>query len=166
MDSQAQEVCSLVAEIGFVMAGFAALAVSLRSRQSDEWPPAARLRARALLHSSLVPGLLALLVLGLSASGIADGIVYRAASALWLGATVPFAFIAARDQRHFAAAAESSINFGRVGNVMWLGSVLVAALQAVNILVLGLFWPVFAGFFFHLLSAAHTFYRLMFLGSR
>ena len=140
--------------------------MSLRSEGSEEWPPAARLRAQALLFSSLAPGLLAMLALGFSASGIADGIIYRSVSALWLGVNAPFAYTAYQSQLRFAEDADSSIEFRSAGILLWAAGAVAMALQVANTFVLGLFWPLFVAFFFHLFSAAVAFYRLMFIGSR
>jgi small-conductance mechanosensitive channel len=166
LDSQAREACALIAELGFVLAGFAAIAMSLRSERSEEWPPAARVRAQGLLFASLVPGLLAMLALGFSASGIADGIIYRIVSALWFGVTAPFSYIAYQSQRRLAEAPDSSVEFGSVGILLWAATAVAMVLQVANALVLGLFWPLFVAFFVQLLSAAGAFYRLMFFGSR
>ena len=109
LDDQTRDIFALIAEIGFVFAGFAAVAMSLRSSQDAAWPAATRVRAQGLLFSSLVPGMLSLLVLGLAAGGTSASLNYRIASLLWAGATVPFTIFAIRRGRELATSGESSV---------------------------------------------------------
>jgi hypothetical protein len=166
MDSEARELCALIAEIAFVLAGFSVVAMALRSEQGAEWPPAARLRAHALLFASLSPGLLSLLMLGLSAGGMADDVIYRLVSALWLVASTSFSVFSLQLRKLNLELTENHSAFDSASIVLIAALLPMGALLAANAAFLGLFWPVFAAFFYQLLSAANAFYRLMFLGSR
>lgn len=166
MDDQARDIFSLVAEVGFVLAGFSAVAISLRSSHDDGWPAATRMRAQGLLFSSLVPALLSLLVLGLSAGGTQASISYRITSALWVGATVPFTTFSIVRMRKLAKSRESSVTPDTWGLLLITTCFFVIALQIVNVVVLGLFWPLFSAFFYHLFAATDLFFRLMFRGPR
>ena len=163
MDSQARELCSLIAEIAFVLAGFSIIAMALRSRE-DDLPAPARLRAHALLFSSLSPGLLALLALGLSASGTGSDIVYRVVSVLWLVASTAFLVFSLRSRRIDITTSEATWDTASI--VFLVALVPLTGLLVVNVLFLGSFWPVFAALFYQLLTATNAFYRLIFLGAR
>ncbi len=140
--------------------------MALRSGQGDEWPAAARLRANALLFSSLSPGLLALLTLGLSASSTGSDIIYRVVSALWLVASTSFFVFTLQFRRANIATSEVSAKMDGASIVFLVALLPLTGLLVANVLFLGLFWPVFAAFFYQLLAAANAFYRLMFLGAR
>jgi len=167
LDDQTRDIFALIAELGFVFAGFSAVAMSLRSAQDDaRWPAATRIRAQSLLFSSLLPGMLSLLVLGLAAGGMPATLNYRVASFLWAGATVPFTSFAMRRMRELVNRGDSAVTTDAWGILLFAMSFLVSALQLVNVFILGAFWPVFTALFFHLFSAADVFFRLMFRGPR
>jgi len=97
---------------------------------------------------------------------VAEETTYRLVSAIWLGSSVWFAIFSFRFTRRLRATSETSLAIDASGNALYLLFFGVAALQAVNAASLGSFWPAFAAFFFHLLSASSSFYRLMFLSAR
>ena len=166
LNDQIREIFALIAEVGFVFAGFAAVAMSLRSSRDGAWPAATRMRAQGLLFSSLVPGMLSLLVLGLAAGGTPAGLSYRIASLLWAGAAVPFTTLAIWRSRELTTSDESSVRGDPWGLLLMAASFLMSALQLVNVFMLGAFWPIFAALFYHLFCAADVFFRLMFRGPR
>jgi len=110
--------------------------------------------------------MLALIALGLSASGIAGDTIYRGVSALWLGASVWFTTFSIRATRNANSNSETSLEFDTSGRVLFLLLVAVAAIQATNVAFFGLFWPLFVAFLFSLLAASNAFYRLLFLDAR
>ena len=126
-------------------------------------PPATRFRAHALLFTSLVPGLLALLALGLSAGGTAGDTIYRLVSALWVATSASFTVFCLRFRRANIATSDAIATMDQISKALVLALLPFTALLVANALFLGLFWPVFAAFFYQL--ATNAFYRLMFLDS-
>ncbi len=164
MSGEVRDLCALIAELAFVLAGFSIVAMALRTGQ-EEVPAAARLRAHALLFASLSPGLLALLMLGLSASGVGAELNCQIVSAVWVLASTAFLVFSMRFRRSFISAEDSMIP--DIGSVVFMILVLpVTGLLVANAFVYGLFWPLFLAFFYQLVAATNAFYRLMFLGAR
>ena len=151
----------LVAEVAVALAGFASIVSVFVHPDRAEMEDVDRFRLFALLSTAFNALLIALFALGLLSADVSPATTWRAASAANIASGVPFLIKGWHDARPLLAGSQRilTVTFG----YPMIGScVVVLALQAVNVVVLHSFWPLYCSLGLNILIASATFARLLF----
>lgn len=149
-----------IIEASIALAGFSGIVVAVGRRSEGEWRPQEDLRLVNLLVSSFTALLVALLGVLLLLTSLPPTTSWRLCSVAWLIAVaVHSGWIVSRSQR----LGDEGLRHTHPG-FYWFAVGLtlgVAALQAVNVVWLRAFWPVFAGIATNMVLAARQFLVLL-----
>jgi hypothetical protein len=158
------EALGIAAQIAVALAGFAGVVVVFRREAVHEWADIDKLRLRLLLANSILPlGLSMLGLLLLTVEPMPPGI-WRWCSGIALVSTLLFVTAITKIYRglnleHVQRQRDTRFVyylFGAFGVVAML-------LQLFNIMLLGAFWPFFAGIVYQLVTAMAQFARMILL---
>jgi len=153
------EALTTAAQIAVALAGFAGVAAAFGTGALHSWSQADRLRLRLLLATGLLPLAWCLLALLLMTTPLPEALIWRICSVAsgasllaGLALNIPSA----------SSLAPGSINRGLFFS-SGVGGLIVAAMQAGNALLWGLFWPFFTIVMSSMLICIVQFARLILL---
>ena len=158
------EALSTAAQIAVTLAGFAGVVVVFRRESVHEWSLVDKFRLRFLLTNSILP--LALCMIGLLLLTIepAPTTVWQWCSGAAFVTLVLFAITTLKILSRLDRQQLQNAHVSRF--VLYFFGMLGAAatlLQLYNIVVVGMFWPFFAGIVFQLTAAMVQFARIVLL---
>src|SRR3982751_6464858 len=161
---QPSEALGIAAQIAVALAGFAGMVVVFRREGVHEWPDIDKFRLRLLLGNSILPlGLSMFGLLLLTVEPMPPGI-WKWCSCITLVSTLLFVTAVTRIYRHLNIKDVQSQRYTRlVYYVFGAFGVLATVLQLLNVALLGVFWPFFAGIVYQLITAMAQFARMILL---
>jgi len=158
------EALGIAAQVAVALAGFAGVVVVFRREAVHEWSGIDKLRLRLLLANSILPlGLSMLGLLLLTVEPMPPGI-WRWCSAIALVATLSFVTAITKiyrrsDLKQVQRQRDTRFIFYLFGAF----GVVAMLLQLFNMVLLGVFWPFFAGIVYQLVTAMAQFARMILL---
>jgi hypothetical protein len=161
------EALSTAAQIAVALAGFAGVVVVFRRESVHEWSPIDKFRLRLLLMNSVLPLVLSMLGLLFLTIKPLPADIWKWCSGFAFVILVLFAVTNMRifyrlDLRRLQSYSRTThvvfYLFGMLGTA-------ATVLQLYNVVILGVFWPFFAGIVFQLTAAMFQFMRIILIPS-
>ena|SRR5437764_4642006 len=142
---QPSEALTASAQIAVTLAGFAGVVVAFRSGSVHEWSKIDKFRLQILLSNSVLPFMMSIFAMLLTATGLADQMLWRWCSLVAFILTAGTGQILSRTYRTFSReqlAASGSRRWIFVSSGLF--GIAATLLQLYNVIRLQTFWPFFA----------------------